>query len=165
VLHNNAPDVASMSREQRVKLLSEHKRKNDLFGNPASYVGAQACEKCHEQEYAQWSTTAHAAAAVSPAAATASPDKQFRFTTGSGSPGGHPASGMQGVQCEACHGPGERHVKEPEKKGQEYIVGLGGSCDSCVVEQICRTCHRPDDDPKFVFEQYKEAIRHKTKQQ
>ena len=34
-------------------------------------------------------------------------------------------------------------MKEPEKKGQEYIVGLGGSCDSCVVEQICRTCHGP----------------------
>ncbi len=164
VLHSTVPDIDSMSREQRVKLLTEHKRKNDLFGNPASYAGADACKKCHEQEYAQWSKTAHAAAANSPAAASAPTDKTYRFNTGSGSPGGYPVPGRQGVQCEACHGPGERHVKEPQKKGQDYIVGLGGSCDNCVVEQICRTCHGPDDDSKFKFEQYREAIRHKPKQ-
>ena len=88
------------------------------------------------------------------------PDKKYLFTTGLDSPGG----GMLGIQCEACHGPGERHVKEPKKKGQNYIVGLGGSCDNCVVEQICRTCHGPDDDPNFKFEKYREAIRHKPKQ-
>ncbi len=164
VLHSFVPDIASMSREQRVKLLSEHKRKNDLFENPASYAGVGSCMKCHEQEYAQWSKTAHAAAANSPAAASAPSDKKYRFITVSGSPGGYPAPGAQGVQCEVCHGPGERHVKDPQKKGQDYIVGLGGSCDNCVVEQICRTCHGPDDDPKFKFEQYREAIRHKPKQ-
>ncbi|MBN2105942.1 MAG: redoxin domain-containing protein [Deltaproteobacteria bacterium] len=164
VLHSAASGIASMSREQRVKLLSEHKRKNDLFGNPAAYIGAESCKKCHEHEYAQWSTTAHAAVAHSPAAAAAPPEKKYRFTTGSGSPGGYPAPGREGVQCEACHGPGERHIQNPEKKGQDYIVGLGGSCDSCVVEQICRTCHGPDDDPKFKFEQYIETIRHKPQQ-
>ena len=163
ILHGAAPKVAAMSREQRVKLLSGHTRKKDLFGNPASYMGAPSCKKCHEQEYAQWSATAHAEAGQTPAAAAASPDKKFRFTTGSGSPGGYPAPGRQGVQCEACHGPGERHVKEPNKKGQDYIVGLGGSCDSCVVEQICRTCHGPDDDPAFKFDPYRNAIRHKPK--
>jgi hypothetical protein len=165
VLHSAAPDIAAMSREQRVKLLSEHKRKNDLFGNPAAYAGAESCKKCHEQEYAQWSKTAHAVAADSPAAESAPADKKYRFVTGMGSPGGYPAPGRQGVQCEACHGPGERHVKNPEKKGQDYIVGLGGSCDNCVVEQICRSCHGPDDDQKFKFEKYREEIRHKPKQQ
>ncbi len=96
VLHSAAPDIASMSREQRVKLLSEHKRKKDLFGNPASYTGAESCKKCHEQEYAQWSKTAHAAAANLPAAASAPADKKYRFTTGSGSPGGYPAPGRAG---------------------------------------------------------------------
>ena len=164
VLHSTVPDIASMSREQRVKLLSEHKRKNDLFENSVSYAGAESCKKCHEQEYAQWSKTAHAAAANSPAAASAPPEKKYRFTTGAGSHGGYPAPGTQGVQCESCHGPGERHMKDPQKKGQDYIVGLGGSCDNCVVEQICRNCHGPDNDPKFIFEQYREAIRHKPKQ-
>ena len=160
ILHGNVPNIAAMSREQRIKLLSEHKPKNDLFSNPASYKGAESCKKCHELEYAQWSTTAHAAVGKSPEAAAAMPDKKYLFTTGSGSPGG----GMLGIQCEACHGPGERHVKEPKKKGQNYIVGLGGSCDNCVVEQICRTCHGPDEDPNFRFEKYREAIRHKPKQ-
>ncbi len=160
ILHSNAPNLATMSREQRIKLLSEHKPKSDLFSNPASYKGSQSCKKCHELEYAQWSTTAHAAVGQSPEAIAAMPDKKYRFTTGSGSPGG----GMLGVQCEACHGPGERHIKEPKKKGQNYIVGLGGSCDNCVVEQICRTCHGPDDDPNFKFEKYRETIRHKPKQ-
>jgi len=164
VLHGAMPALATMNRDERVKLLSEHKRKKDLFSNPAAYMGAESCKKCHVQEYAQWATTAHAEVAKSPEAAAAPQDKQYRYTTGSGSPGGYPAAGRQGVQCEACHGPGERHVKEPKKKGQDYIVGLGGSCDSCVVEQICRSCHGPTDDPKFKFDQSREAIRHKPKQ-
>jgi len=163
VLHGTVPDLSKMTRGERVKLLREHTTKNDLFGNPASYAGAESCKKCHEQEYTQWSATPHASAYQSSAAQSAHEEKKHRFTTGFGSAGGYPAAGRQGVQCEACHGPGERHIKEPNKKGQEYIVALGGQCDSCVVEQICRTCHGPEDDPNFNFEQYREKIRHKPK--
>ncbi|MEI6126588.1 MAG: hypothetical protein WCQ99_08570, partial [Pseudomonadota bacterium] len=72
-----------------------------------------------------------------------------------------PETGREGIQCEACHGPGENHLKNPEAKGQNYIVGLGAECSSCVVEQICRRCHGPADDPSFDFETYREKIRHR----
>lgn len=159
VLHGSASAVLTMSRADRLKLLQQQTRKSDLFDNPAAYVGAESCKKCHEQEYGQWAATQHAAVAARPEARGPS-EKKYLFTTGAGSPGG----GIPGVQCEACHGPGERHVKEPANKGQDYIVGLSGSCNNCVVEQICRTCHGPGDDPQFDFEAALEKIRHKPKQ-
>lgn len=160
ILHSAAPDLSRMTRQQLVQLLQEHKPRHDLFGSPASYVGAGACKKCHEREYRHWALTPHAAAYQTKAAQAAPEDKKHRFTTGFGSAGGYPAPGRQGVQCEACHGPGERHIQEPDKKGQKYIVSLGGQCDSCVVEQICRNCHGPEDDPNFNFELSREKIRH-----
>ncbi len=164
VLHSNTPDLSTMTRQERIKLLQVHKPRHDLFGNPAAYVGAGACKPCHEQEYRQWSLSPHASAYQTREAKAAPEEKKQRFTTGFGSPGGYPAAGRQGVQCEACHGPGERHVQEPDKKGQEYIVGLGGQCDSCVVEQICRNCHGPEDDPNFNFDLSRDKVRHRPKQ-
>lgn len=160
VVHGNMPDLSGMNRQQRIRLLRQHTANSNPFSNPAAYVGAQACRKCHEPQYRQWSTTVHAAVGSSSDARNASEDKKFRYTTGYGLSGGYPAQGMEGVQCEACHGPAGRHIKEPEKKGQDYIVSLGDQCDSCVVEQICRSCHGPQDDPDFQFERYKEKVRH-----
>lgn len=161
VLHGNAPDISNMSREDREALLRAYREKQDLFDNPAAYVGAEACSACHEPEYRQWRTTPHASAHATDKGRSAPQEKRYRYYTGVDSPGGYPAPGREGVQCEACHGPAERHVKEPDKKGQEYIVSLAGECDSCVVEQICRKCHMPADDPDFDFDAYIKKIRHK----
>ena len=69
---------------------------------------------------------------------------------------------MKGVQCEECHGPGERHLNNPEARGHEYIVGLGAECQSCVVEQICRRCHSLKFDPDFDFDKQINIVRHKS---
>jgi len=65
------------------------------------------------------------------------------------------------VQCETCHGPGEKHIANPEAKGQGYIVALGNECSNCVVEQICRRCHSAAEDPDFDFQKKLEQVRHK----
>lgn len=161
ILHGGAPDLSKMSRAERMKLLRAYREKKDLFESQAGYVGASACIQCHQQEYEHWQTTAHATVHKTAQAHAAQKDKLYRYNTGVNGPGGYPQPEREGVQCEACHGPGERHVKEPDKKGHDYIVGLSSECSNCVVEQICRQCHAPADDPDFIFETYLGKIKHK----
>jgi len=160
VLHTSAPNLTALSRKEREALLRTYRKKKNLFDNPAAYVGAETCKTCHAEQYQQWQTTAHATAHTTAKARTAPPDKLYRYYTGVEEQGNKPDPGYPGVQCEACHGPGERHTKEPDKKGHEYIVSLGKECSSCVVEQICRACHGSADDPNFDFNLYFPKIRH-----
>lgn len=161
VVHKNVPDLSAMSREERLRFLRSYREKKNLFDNPARYVGAEACKECHNGEYRHWHTTIHAAAHKTEKAQQATQEKLFRYHTGVDGAGGYPDSGREGVQCEACHGPAEKHLAKPEAKGHDYIVSLDSECPSCVVEQICRRCHSTNDDPEFVFEKALEQIRHK----
>jgi hypothetical protein len=67
------------------------------------------------------------------------------------------------VGCESCHGPGGEHVKEEAKKIGS-IISLGDKCDSCVILQICGSCHDPENDPDCEFngEDHIERQRHGT---
>jgi peroxiredoxin len=156
ILHDKVPDLSAMSRADRLAFIRTYREKKNLFDSPARYVGARSCKACHEREYSHWETTPHAFVHQTPAADAAPADKLHRFHTGFNQPGGYPEPGREGVQCEACHGPGGQHINDP----QGHIVRLGGTCSSCVVEQICRSCHTPEDDPGFVFEQAIERVRH-----
>lgn len=156
VLHGNTPDLSTMDRRERLELLRRFREKKNLFDSPARYVGAEACRECHQSEYRHWQQTRHAVAHTDPTAK----NTPHRYHTGVDLPGGYPEPGREGVQCEACHGPGERHVKDPEAAGQGRIVSLKQSCSSCVVEQICRTCHSIEDDPQFDFETAVKKVRH-----
>ena len=68
-------------------------------------------------------------------------------TTAYGRPGGFPTAAtpddhpdLSRVGCESCHGPGGNHVAvDALKRGS--IVSLGDKCDSCVILQICGSCH------------------------
>lgn len=161
VFHSNMPDITTMDRNERLDFIRKFREKMDLFDNQAKYVGAEACRECHQEEYDHWGKTLHSGVHKTIKAQSAPPDETFRFNTGTGSPGGYPVPGREGVQCEACHGPGEKHLADPEAKGHNYIVGLGAECASCVVEQICRGCHTLKNDPDFNFEKQIEEVRHK----
>ncbi len=163
VVHSNAPDLSAMNREERLKFVRKYREKQNVFDNTARYVGAEACKECHRQEYDHWKKTAHAGVHKTSRAGSVSPETEFRYNTGVNSAGGYPEPGREGVQCEACHGPGERHINKPEAKGQDYIVSLGSTCSNCVVEQICRRCHSPSDDPDFDFDRQIEKVRHNIK--
>jgi len=157
VRHTAMPELDGLDRAGRIALLDRTGGTDNPFDNPARYVGADACRACHADQYRHWQSTAHAS--VKPESATAN-GKLYRFVTGINAAGGYPAEGRTGVQCEACHGPGERHVQQPEAKGHGFIVGLGAECPSCVVEQICRTCHGVQDDPEFDFDRAIDRVRH-----
>ncbi len=158
VRHSAMPDLEALDRAGRIALLDRTGRRQDNpFDNPARYVGADACRACHAGQYRHWLSTAHASLQPDSAADRGKP---YRFVTGINAAGGYPEEGRTGVQCEACHGPGERHVQQPEAKGHGFIVGLGAECPSCVVEQICRSCHGAADDPEFDFDRAIERVRH-----
>lgn len=157
IRHNAMPDLAGLDRAGRLALLNRTGVALNPFDNPARFVGAQACRECHPHQYHHWRSTAHAS--LAPDKATP-PDRLHRIVTGMDAAGGYPEPDRTGVQCEACHGPAERHIRQPEQKGHGYIVGLGDECPSCVVEQICRTCHGIQDDPDFDFDRAIDLVRH-----
>jgi hypothetical protein len=87
-----------------------------------------------------------------------------------GRPGGFPKGAGVGahadlarVGCESCHGPGGDHVAAGART-IGTIVSLGDKCDSCVILQICGSCHDDANDPGFEFEVKAkiEAQRHGT---
>lgn len=160
VLHSAAPDLSAMNRTERLKVLRGFRAKKDLFDNPAKYVGALVCKDCHLQEYKHWENTKHATAHRSSRAKDAPHEEMFLYNTIFEDKDGAVAANGHGVQCEACHGPGERHLKDPEAKGHDYIVGLGDECANCVVEQICRRCHSLKFDPDFDFEREIAEVNH-----
>ena len=109
------------------------------------YASAAACQRCHEQEYLQWSATRHAFAYQTL-------QKKERYfdagcvschTTGFGYPTGFQIgeqdSTLEGVQCETCHGPGKQHVGNPKK------TNIRSGADT----SLCLQCHDTKHSPGF----------------
>jgi len=124
----------------------------------AGYVGAAACLECHEEAHALWAESPHAHAwqTLVDDGTDANPDCVSCHLTGYAEPGGSilgKIDGLEGVQCEACHGPGSIHVAaegpEPPGPGQVWLS---------VPEERCRDCHDPENSPRFVDAVYRPHI-------
>jgi len=165
VSHSANSRIANLSADERRALLeARDKQKRSLFGS-GDFVGSAACQECHAKEHARWSESDHARAfaTLEGKHEGANADCQECHTTGFSKPGGFPAGGeaLRDVGCESCHGPGGAHVKaDAKKKGN--ILALADKCDSCVILQICGSCHDDQNDPGFEFEVLDkiEIIRH-----
>jgi len=151
--------IAALDDAQREKLVVGRGRPRDLLPTSSGIVGSAACKRCHEREYAVWSRSAHARSVES----LRKKHKETRaeclrcHVTGYGRSGGFPNGGqarsnddLARVGCESCHGPGAEHVKGDGKQ-LGNIVKLGDKCDSCVILQICGTCHDDANDSAFRF--------------
>ncbi len=160
VSHAANQGLAGLSLEEKRALLAERRKPRALLPTQAEYVGSQACRSCHTAEYETWSAQPHARAVQS----LAGPGERGNaeclacHTTGYGQKGGFPAGAapdqhpdLVGVGCESCHGPGGEHVA-PGAARRGTIVSLGDKCDSCVILQICGSCHDDANDPGFEFE-------------
>ena len=109
------------------------------------YASATACQRCHEQEYLQWSATRHAFAYQT----LLKKERYFDarcvscHTTGFGYPTGFQIgaqdSALKGVQCETCHGPGKQHVGNPKKS----------NIRSGTDTSLCLECHDTKHSPGF----------------
>jgi hypothetical protein len=173
ISHAANAQYASLPLADKRKLLAERgATQREILPKNAAYVGSNACQPCHAQEFATWSQQPHAHAIESLAekSATGKAECLACHTTGMGRPGGFPSGAapadhadLARVGCESCHGPGGDHVK-PDAPRVGNIVSLTDKCGSCVILQICGTCHDDANDPGFEFEVEKkiEAQRHGT---
>ena len=135
-------NVAQETRTHTAALFADQALEQQ-HGN--GYVSAAACQRCHEQEYLQWSATRHAFAYQT----LMKKERYFDagcvscHTTGFGYPTGFQISDqdskLEGVQCETCHGPGKRHVGNPKKSNTR-----SGSDAS-----LCLECHDTEHSPGF----------------
>ena len=159
VSHAANAHILALPRAERQKILEQRGAiRTDLLPTAARHVGSSACQSCHAKEYESWAAGPHAGAMASLEAKhkTGDADCLKCHTTGFGREGGFaPGSAASAhadlarVGCESCHGPGGDHVAAPKERGK--IVALGDKCDSCVILQICGSCHDAANDAGFEF--------------
>jgi DmsE family decaheme c-type cytochrome len=88
----------------------------------ATYVGEAVCIACHTPQNLQFSHTLHANA--------------FRL---------NPRNEKEKLSCEACHGPGSEHLKDPVSPGnRSALVGFTREWGTPVAQQnaMCLSCHQ-----------------------
>jgi RecJ-like exonuclease len=129
---------------QYYRRVNEHNREafKDVLPLPAApgtatYVGQAECASCHGEADAFWQSTGHAGAYKT----LSDQFKEFNLdcvgchVTGYQRPGGSTVTHMQtlqNVQCEACHGPGSRHV---ESSGNTELITRAPD------PKVCGSCH------------------------
>lgn len=117
-----------------------------------AYLGAGACAPCHAGAHKKWGLSPHAKATKDLAIdhQERNPDCLSCHATGLGKPGGYPqpSTDLSGVQCEACHGPGEGH---PPRR----LVARPPGKDTCGF------CHTQRDSPLFDAEGFWKLVEHK----
>jgi len=151
--------IAGLTDEQRAKRFAEGLSHRELLPASADYVGSDACQSCHTAEFATWAESphAHAVDSLRKDDKAADADCLRCHTTGPGRPGGFPDGApvdahadLARVGCESCHGPGGNHVADGARR-IGTITSLGDKCDSCVILQICGSCHDAENDSDFEF--------------
>mgnify|MGYP003573048617 FL=1 len=107
------------------------------------YAGADKCKMCHKVQFASWENTSHAKATVVAESAT---DREFTADCLKC----HATNANQelsGVQCEACHGPGNDFKKMSIMKDREKAIANGLVIPT---QETCNGCHTGDDHAKKV---------------
>ena len=117
-----------------------------LEKDPASrYTGAAECTPCHRAAAADWRGSPHAQAYNTLLQKNRHffPDCVGCHTTGFGYDSGFAIGGerdhLGGVQCEVCHGPGQAHVRRPQKDNIRRQVEAA----------FCQNCHTEEQNPDF----------------
>ena len=117
-----------------------------------SYIGSQACESCHQKEYASFSKFAKKAHSfksiqiMSPKLDASELKECYAcHTTGYGKPGGfislEKTPDLANAGCEVCHGPGSAHAETGDKS----------QIKSKISVEECQTCHNEQRVKSFGF--------------
>ena len=118
----------------------------------ASFVGDQACTKCHKKAAAFWKTTVHAHAwkTLVDGGKTGDDECVSCHVTGYGEVGGSSlgfTKKLENIQCETCHGPASLHVAQ-EGLEDPPAVKLD------TPETTCVRCHNPKHSDTFQYQAY-----------
>lgn len=157
-------------------------------GADNKYIGADKCKSCHStaeagDQFGHWKTEKHSKAFESLASEQA---KKFAAEKGIADPQKADqcvkchvtAFGVaeadikkgfkveMGVQCETCHGPGEKHMKARFAAAADASKGrVEIPADEIVLapdEKVCLGCHNPESPTyvPFCFHEFGAEIRH-----
>jgi hypothetical protein len=146
----------------------------------ATYIGSQACQKCHEHAYAIWKKTPHAHAYHSLETAKHPAQRQYDgecvvcHVVGFGYLGGFTDEAktpkLKNVGCESCHGPGSLHASGNRQAKMLALMNpfkpkSGESPDEAskrqfLVDQSCQHCHDQDNDVQWDFKKKWPKIAH-----
>ena len=154
---NLVSDYETWLRQHYIEVEKSKKKTTTELPAKVPYVGSQTCGTCHPKITASWKNTKHARAYASleKKCRDFCPDCLFCHVTGS------PEHGKQGfrsptatphlfnIQCEECHGPAEKHLKNPNRPYGLEIKAL-----------TCTICHTANTDPEFSFEKDLKLIDH-----
>jgi hypothetical protein len=134
------------------------------------YVGVNKCKTCHAKIYKAWAATKHASAlaALEKGDPKVTADMAAKLkveikgspaategcvkchVTGHKQAGGYPAAdsvktaAVANVTCEACHGPGSKHVAASKDQRKATMA-------TAPTEATCKGCHTAEITPKFDF--------------
>ncbi|MBL8784183.1 MAG: hypothetical protein JNJ59_04700 [Deltaproteobacteria bacterium] len=119
----------------------------------AVYTGTESCFECHAETRDFWKANEHAHAWVTLEKVNKTFDAECVscHVTGYGQAGGSlvgKTAGREAVQCEACHGPGSKHVADPTL---DNIIAKPTAND-------CAGCHNQHHSPRFQFGTYREHL-------
>jgi hypothetical protein len=150
------------------------------FGQTNNYVGSDKCKTCHNakdkgEAYTKWKASPHAKAyetLAGDAAKKVNKDAQKDakclkcHDTGADLAADKLAKSFkkdQGVQCEACHGPGEKHVKARMASEDDSNV-TDTEIIKAPTEKTCVACHNKESPTfkGFNFAEYDKKIEHKN---
>jgi len=129
-----------------------------------AYVGSKQCRQCHSKQWAVWSVGKHSLAYKTLPAKDRNNPKCLRcHVTGFGRFSGYVSAEetphLRGVQCEACHGEGSKHIVSPEEEKRQTITGVKTNCD-CEARVTCMGCHNKEHSPDFDYKSFWEKVEH-----
>ena len=111
-----------------------------------SYIGSEACQECHQNEFDQWSHSSHATAfnTLQIVGREYYSECVSCHVTGFGYSSGYQIGNtdrkhLAEVGCETCHGPGKQHTYTP----------LATNIRGKVEASTCMECHAPEHSPGF----------------
>jgi hypothetical protein len=105
------------------------------------FVGAERCRSCHAKTYDVWAGSLHARAQVS-LPENRRGELRCLFCHATDAQANLVDYAVPNVQCEACHGAGNRHIALAVKLGDKGIdkAAVKGALEH-ADEQKCRICH------------------------
>lgn len=158
----DAPRLADWYKAFTAALRADYKQRvaarKARAAEPSPYVGDEACRTCHQQAYKAWSKSRHAHAYATLERVNKAFDANCLqcHTVAFNQPGGFVdpeiTPNRLNVQCEVCHGPGEKHIATAGAAPLAKTQGPDGP--------VCLKCHTHGHSPKFNYEQYWPKIRH-----
>lgn len=154
----NDPYISSLIREYEKIISSDVKMVGSYIKPiPNKFIvsTSELCQKCHEEEYNQWKSTAHANAFEALVSVNKEQNQECLscHTTGFGRGDGYYSKGktafLRNIHCTECHQISLDHLRSPEEPLFKEID-----------EKSCIRCHTISNSPTFKYGSHIEEVNH-----